>query len=68
MPGESFSLSEGRRAQFTGVGFLPAVNPLMFGQAAFESELLSTRFTTECFLTLVEQHVMCEVARLAEFR
>ena len=68
MLGEAFPLSEGRRAQFTSEGFLPAVNPLMLSQIAFASELLPARFTCECFLTCVEQHVICEVLRLAKFR
>ena len=68
MLGEIFSSSEGRRAQFTSVWFLPAVNPLMNSQIAFESELLSARFTCECFLTCVEQNVICEVVRKAKFR
>ena len=60
MPGEISSLSEGRRAQFTSEGFLPAVNPLMNSQFAFASELLPTRSTCEFFLTCVEQHVICK--------
>ena len=68
MLGESFSQSEGRRAQFTSEGFLPAVNPLMSGQIAFASELLPASSTCECFLTRVEQHVTCEMIILQKFR
>ena len=68
MRGEISSLSEGRRAQFASVGFLPAVNPLMNSQIVFASELHPTRFTCECFFTCVEQHVTREVVRLAKFR
>ena len=59
MNGEIATHGEGRRAQFTGVGSLPAVNPLMSGQAAFESELLPTRSTSERFITFVAQPVYC---------
>ena len=67
MVGETSSLSEGRRAQFTSEGFLPAVNPLMLSQIAFASELLPERFTCECFLTCMDQHVIREAATLAKF-
>ena len=68
MPGETSSLSGGRRAQFTSVGFLPAVNPLMSGQTAFVIELLPASSTCGCFLTRVEQHVSREIGLLNEFR
>ena len=68
MLGETSSQSEGCRAQFTSVGFLPAVNPLMNSQIAFASELLPARVTCEFFFTCVEQHVIYEVLRLAKFR
>ena len=68
MLGETSSQSEGCRAQFTSVGFLPAVNPLMNSQIAFASELLPASSTCECFLTRVEQHVIRQVWLLAEFR
>ena len=47
---------------------LPAVKRLMSSQSAFGDELRPTRFTDECFLTHVEQHVSCEVRLLAKSR
>ena len=68
MQGETFSLSEGRRAKFTSERFLPAVKPLMGSQIAFDGELLPTSFTRERFLACMEQHVICEDFISAEFR